>query len=113
MTGVKDDVLGFSREARAGSSRNKPVCLDLMMALADEMEAEDITGGPVGLLNRYYAVLNGERLCPLAATCGRLRRALERGAKLVSSEPVQLMFPDFALPDGPREISPKEPEGGG
>jgi hypothetical protein len=106
MTGVQNDVMGFSREARAGDGGKKPVCLDLMVALADEMEAEGSTGGLMDLRARYYAVLNGERLCPLAATCGRLRRALERGARLVNSEPIQLMLTGFAPPPNPGEKTP-------
>jgi hypothetical protein len=110
MTGVQDDVLGFSHEARAGDGGKKPVCLDLMVALVDEMEAEGNTGGLMDLRARYYAVLNGERLCPLAASCGRLRRALERGARLVSPGPIQLMFAGFAPPNpGEKPRTAKRP----
>lgn len=41
-----DDPLGLSHEARAGPGRG--LCLDLLMALNDELLAQGITGRPVG-----------------------------------------------------------------
>ncbi len=82
------DGLGFTREARAGNDRS--VCLALMLHISGEMEAQGITGDMAEFRRRYESVLNGDRECPLAATCPKYRRAVERGAKMIHNRPVQL-----------------------
>jgi hypothetical protein len=82
------DGLGFTHEARGGSAGR--LCLALMMHISSEMEAQGITGDMVEFRRRYEQVLNGERECPLAATCAKYRQAIERGAKTIYQRPVQL-----------------------
>jgi len=83
------DIMGFSAEARAGGRSDRPLCLDLLAALADEMEAEGITGQPGELRRRYWLTI-ASGSCPLQATCERRRRAIERGGRPISRLPVQL-----------------------
>ncbi|MBN1887239.1 MAG: hypothetical protein JW850_04595 [Thermoflexales bacterium] len=91
------DGLGFTREAREGSPGH--LCLTLMMHVSSEMEAGGITGDIPEFRRRYEQVLSGERECPLAATCPKYRRAIERGAQMIHPQdggsrnrPVQLAF---------------------
>ncbi|MBN1890114.1 MAG: hypothetical protein JW850_19105 [Thermoflexales bacterium] len=90
------DGLGFTREARGGEA-DKRLCLSLMIYVSDEMKARGVTGDVHEFRRQYERVLNGKRECPLAATCPKYRRAIERGAKMVypkdgdsRNRPVQL-----------------------
>lgn len=88
-TGSIADGLGFTREARGGET-DKRLCLGLMIYVSEELEAKGITGDMHEFRRQYEQVLNGERECPLAATCPKYRRAIERGAKMIHNRPVQL-----------------------
>jgi len=67
----KDDTLGLAvyREQTRG------LCLDLMVALSDEMIEEGITESPKELQRRYNAVLASLQPCPLQASCKRYHNA--------------------------------------
>jgi hypothetical protein len=88
-TGTIADGLGFTHEARGGEM-DKRLCLGLMIYLSDDLKAKGITGDMHEFRRQYEQVLNGERECPLAATCPKYRRAIERGAKMIYGRPVQL-----------------------
>lgn len=79
-----DEVLGFSFEARRGD--NSSLCLALLVAISDEVQAEGHLGkgGIPELRKRYIDVIEARRACPLAGTCKRMRRALSKGAKIRS-----------------------------
>ncbi|MBU0492804.1 MAG: hypothetical protein KKA73_16490 [Chloroflexi bacterium] len=83
------DIMGFSTEARGGDSP-RGLCLDLLVALDDELQAEGITGQPEELGRRNQAVLSGLRPCPRQAICERYHRAVARGGQPISRLPVQL-----------------------
>lgn len=87
------DVAGLSREARQGGQDRGRICFDLLVALDDEMKAEGITGNPGELQRRNWAVLRGERPCPLQDRCEKYHRALVRGAQVVRCRPYQLRLP--------------------
>ena len=70
----KDDVLGLAvHQERNG------LCLDLLIALSDQMEAEGITENPGELSRRYDAVIAGLRPCPLQANCKRCHDSIRSG----------------------------------
>lgn len=92
MSVLDRDVAGFSREARQGQDRGG-LCFDLLMALDDELKAEEIINDPGELQRRYRAVVNGDRPCPLQESCEKYRRALARGARVAAGQPRQLQLP--------------------
>jgi hypothetical protein len=63
---------------------DRPLCLDLMIALSDAMVAQGLVNRPGELLRRYRLVVS-TAACPLAASCRR--RAGGRRFR-----PVQLSF---------------------
>ena len=84
-----DDVLGFSREARQGSSDGR-LCIAMLEALSDQMAAEGITGDPLELQRRARQVFAGQRQCPNLGSCPRAQHLA--GRKLIWQRPVQLNF---------------------
>ena len=65
--GPADDILGLSHEARAGAVHGHGLCPDLLLALNDELLAQDIVGRPAELERSYAAVMAGfepQRLGP-------------------------------------------------
>lgn len=90
--GVKEDIFGFSVEARCGLDRyQRGPCLKLMIHLYD---AAQTTG-------RHYDdsdhqvhtdVMAGKIPCPLQDTCQAYARAIERGGTPLHLKPTQLSF---------------------
>ena len=90
MMDPADDVLGFSHEARAGTDHGRGLCLDLLLALNDELLAQDIVGRPAELERSYAAVISGRRYCPLQGNCPRYQRAQQVGKRFINQAPRQL-----------------------
>lgn len=87
---IVEDTLGLSHEARAGTDHGRGLCLDLLLALNDDLVAAGIMGQPVELQRRYGAVMAGRQPCPLRSTCRRYRRATELGKRIRGQSPRQL-----------------------
>lgn len=90
MMDPADDVLGLSREARAGTDHGRGLCLDLLLALNDSLLAQGIVGRPVELQRRYGAVMAGRSPCPLQPDCPRYQRAVNAGKRIIGQQPRQL-----------------------
>jgi len=71
---AENDVLGL-----AVYRERNGLCLDLLIALSDQMEAEGITENPGELGRRYDAVIAGLRPCPLQANCKRYHDSIANG----------------------------------
>ena len=85
---IPDDPLGLAHEARPGPGRG--LCLDLLLALNDELLAQGITGRPAELQRQYGVVMAGRRPCPLQGECQRYRRAAEQGKRFAGQGVRQL-----------------------
>jgi len=85
-----DDILGLSHEARAGTEHGRGLCLDLLLALNDELLAQGVMERPVELQRRYDAVMAGRRHCPLQDDCPRYRRAKQAGKRFIDQAARQL-----------------------
>lgn len=100
MMDPADDVLGLSHEARAGTEHGRGLCLDLLLALNDDLVAAGIVGQPAELQRRYAAVMAGRRHCPLQDDCPRYRRAEQAGKRFIDQAPRQLKLSwATAVPD--------------
>ena len=83
-----DDPLGLAHAAHAGPGRG--LCLDLLIALNDNLLAQGITGRPAELQRRYGVVMAGRRPCPRQGECQRHKRAAEQGKRFVGQGVRQL-----------------------
>lgn len=90
MTTTSLDVFGFARDAEENSSRRNrldrytPFCLNLLIALSDQLAAEGHTGEESipELQRRKRAVFAGLCKCPIWDTCQQRPQDLA-GKKLV------------------------------
>ena len=94
MTQLTNDLFGFSREARQGTTLDRyqrGPCLKLMIHLYDKAQAA----------GRHYNhqlhtnVMAGKIPCPLQLKCTNYHTAIQRGGTPLHLIPRQLTFTDY------------------
>ena len=95
MTPIANDIFGFSREAREGTTSldryQRGPCLKLMIYLYAEAQAA----------GRHYnhqlhtSVMAAKTPCPLQPKCDRYQTAIQRGGTPLHLIPHQLTFADY------------------